>query len=84
MEEKGKRRGSCGKSQNRVKVVKRVAEMGDLAPQARVTSKPRLLPRAMSGSMVLPQPGAVSPSLAHMAIQRMQGCPVYGLTLMAM
>lgn len=36
-----------------------------LPPGARMTSEPRLLPKAMSGSMILPQPGSVWTSMVH-------------------
>ena len=47
-----------------------------LPPESMVKAKPRLLPRTMSGSMVVPQPGSLMISVAHDATkcQRLHGC----------
>ena len=55
--------------------------MSFLPPGARVMVRSRLLPRAMSGSMVPMQLRYVLPFMTH---QRPQECPASGLPLVAM
>lgn len=63
MVEKVKQNGSCAVERGGTEEAKAVRSglmwVGCLPPRARVMSGPRLLPRAMSESMVIPQPRSV-------------------------
>lgn len=63
MGEKVKQNDSCAVERGGAEEVKAVRSglmwVGCLPPRARVMSGPRLLPRAMSGSIVIPQPRSV-------------------------
>lgn len=76
MGEKERQSGSCGTVRGRSEEVTAVKNglmlMACLPPRSRVTSGPEMLPRTMSGSVVLSQLGSLLMSLTHVITKNMR------------